>query len=193
MLLKFSQFITEKWSGDNITIFDVDDTLTVTAAKIRVHDPKSGKYFEITPKEFNEYQKDPEHVLDFTDFKNPDILKAGRIITWVMSILRNTMATERAVGIITARDDKNLIINFLSHHDIDINPNFIFAINDPKADFTGSIAERKKQAFKRLIDMGFRNFRFFDDDAENLRLAKELEKEYSIKMYTKQVRKQFYD
>ena len=70
---------------------------------------------------------------------------------------------------------------------------FIFAINDPKASFTGSIAERKKQAFKRLIDMGFRNFRFFDDDAENLRLAKELEKEYSIKMYTKQVRKQFYD
>ena len=53
------------------------------------------------------------------------------------------------------------------------------------------IAKRKQQAFVEFINMGFKNFKFFDDDPENLKLAKELEKEYDIKMFTRQVRKQF--
>jgi len=191
MLLKYSQFISEKWSGDSITIFDVDDTLVLTSAKIKVHDPFTGKNYEMTPKEYNEYERDPNHVLDFSDFTNPDVLKAGRIIDWVMNVLKKTMAVERAVGIITARDSKQLIIDFLQHHNVNINPDFIFAVNSEGEGYTGSNAERKQQAFEKLIDMGFRNFKFFDDDAENLRLAKELEKKYDIKMLTRQVRKQF--
>ena len=191
MLLKYSQFISEKWSGGSITIFDVDDTLVLTSAKIKVHDPFTGKNYEMTPKEYNEYERDPNHVLDFSDFTNPDVLKAGRIIDWVMNVLKKTMAVERAVGIITARDSKELIIDFLQHHNVNINPDFIFAVNSEGEGYTGSNAERKQQAFEKLIDMGFRNFKFFDDDAENLRLAKELEKKYDIKMLTRQVRKQF--
>jgi hypothetical protein len=190
-LQTYSQFITEKWSGDSITIFDIDDTVVVSNAKIKVHDPESGKRYELTPKEFNEYKKDPNHVLDFSDFQNPDILKAGRVIDWVMNVLQKTLQVERAVGIITARDSKDLIIDFLLHNGVDINPDFIFAVNDPRSNFTGSIAKRKQQAFVEFINMGFRNFKFFDDDPENLRLAKELEKEYDIKMFTRQVRKQF--
>ena len=191
MLLRYSQFISEKWSGDSITIFDVDDTLVLTSAKIKVHDPFTGKNYEMTPKEYNEYERDPDHILDFSDFTNPDVLKAGRIIDWVMNVLKKTMAVERAVGIITARDSKQLIIDFLQHHNVNINPDFIFAVNSEGEGYTGSNAERKQQAFEKLIDMGFRNFKFFDDDAENLRLAKELEKKYDIKMLTRQVRKQF--
>jgi hypothetical protein len=190
-LLKYSQFITEKWSGNSITIFDIDDTLVLTNSKIRVHDPETGKTYELTPKEFNEYQKDPNHVLDFSDFRNPDILKAGRIIDWVMNILQKTLQIERAVGIITARDSKDLVIDFLLHNGVDINPDFIFAVNDPKSNFTGSIAERKQQAFVEFIDMGFKNFKFFDDDSENLKLAKQLEKQYDITMQAKLVKSNF--
>jgi hypothetical protein len=190
-LLKYSQFITEKWSGNSITIFDIDDTLVLTNSKIRVHDPKTDKTYELTPKEFNEYQKDPNHVLDFSDFRNPDILKAGKVIDWVMNILQKTLQIERAVGIITARDNKDLIIDFLLHNGVDINPDFIFAVNDPRSNFTGSIAERKQQAFVEFIDMGFKNFKFFDDDPENLKLAKQLEKQYDIKMQAKQVKSNF--
>jgi hypothetical protein len=190
-LLKYSQFITEKWSGNSITIFDIDDTLVLTNSKIRVHDPKTDKTYELTPKEFNEYQKDPNHVLDFSDFRNPDILKAGKVIDWVMNILQKTLQIERAVGIITARDNKDLIIDFLLHNGVDINPDFIFAVNDPRSNFTGSIAERKQQAFVEFIDMGFKNFKFFDDDPENLKLAKQLEKQYDITMQAKQVKSNF--
>lgn len=190
-LLKYSQFITEKWSGNSITIFDIDDTLVLTNSKIRVHDPETGKTYELTPKEFNEYQKDPNHVLDFSDFRNPDILKAGKVIDWVMNILQKTLQIERAVGIITARDNKDLVIDFLLHNGVDINPDFIFAVNDPRSNFTGSIAERKQQAFVEFIDMGFKNFKFFDDDSENLKLAKQLEKQYDITMQAKLVKSNF--
>jgi hypothetical protein len=192
MLVKrYNEFIKERWSGDSITVFDIDDTLIFTSAKIKVHDPETGKYYELTPKEFNDYKKEPSHKLDFSDFKSLDILKAGKIIDWVMKILKDTIKNERAVGIITARDDKQLVIDFLKHNGVDVNPNFIFAINDPESEFkTGTIADKKQQAFKKFIEMGFKNFKFYDDDEENLRLAKELEGG-DIKMDVEQVKHHF--
>jgi hypothetical protein len=178
----YTQFLTERWSGDSITVFDVDDTLTISNAKIKVHDPASGEYFELTPKQFNDYKKDPGHKLDFSDFKSKEILKAGKIIDSVMDILKETIKREKAVGIITARDDKDLIIDFLLHNGVDVNPDFIFAINEPNSGFTGSIAVKKQQAFERFIKMGFKNFKFYDDDRENLKLAKDLERKYDINM-----------
>jgi hypothetical protein len=126
--------------------------------------------------------------MDFSDFKNLDILKAGTIIENIFSILKKEMRKGGRVGIITARDDRNLIYQFLLHHGVVINPNYIFAVNDPALDFKGSVAERKKQAFIELIKMGFRDFTFYDDDAENIRIAKELDGEIEgIHIKTKHV------
>ena len=161
-----------------ITIFDVDDTLVVTKSKIKVTDHKTGKAYELSPKEFNEYENSPNHELDFSDFQNAKILKAGKIIDWVFNILKATMKKGKRVGIVTARDNSKLIYDFLIHHGVDVNPKYIFAINDPKQGFNGdTIAKRKKQAFKRFIDMGFNDITFFDDDKENIKLAKELDRE----------------
>ena len=46
---------------DKINIFDVDDTLVVTDSKIKVTDNKNGKVYELTPKEFNEYESKKHH------------------------------------------------------------------------------------------------------------------------------------
>ena len=131
-----------------ITIFDVDDTLVVTRSKIKVHNPKTGFSAELTPQQFNTFRKIPNDKMDFSDFQSLDILKAGKIIEWVFSILRRTIQKGKPVGIITARDDAKLIQQFLAHHGININPQYIFAINDPSLGFKGSTAERKKEAFK---------------------------------------------
>ena len=45
----------------SITIFDVDDTLVVTRSKIKVHNPKTGFSAELTPQEFNTFQKRPNY------------------------------------------------------------------------------------------------------------------------------------
>ena len=72
-----------------ITIFDVDDTLVVTRSKIKVHNPKTGFFKELTPQEFNTFKKRPNDKIDFSDFRDLDILKAGKIIEWVFSIFKN--------------------------------------------------------------------------------------------------------
>ena len=164
-------------NNQSITIFDVDDTLVVTKSKIKVHNPNTGFSTELTPQEFNTFQKRPNDNMDFSDFQNPNILKGGMIIEWVFDILKRTIAKGKPVGIITARDSADLIYDFLSHHGVKINPDYIFAINDPNLGFTGSTAEKKKEAFMKFVQMGFRNFTFFDDDRENVNIAKKLAKE----------------
>lgn len=162
----------------HITVFDLDDTLIVTKSKIRVSNPKTGFSAELTPQQFNEFERREHDEMDFSDFKNLEILKAGLIIEWVFSILKRTLSKGNPVGIITARDDAKLIYNFFTYHGVHINPSYIFAINDPTADFTGKIAERKKQAFIKLMELGFKRFTFFDDDKENIKIAKSLTKEF---------------
>ena len=171
-----------------ITIFDVDDTLVVTRSMIKVHNPKTGFSTELTPQEFNTFKKRPNDKMDFSDFQSLDILKGGKIIEWVFSILKRTIQKGKAVGIITARDDAKLIQQFLAHNGININPQYIFAINDTSLGFKGSIPERKKQAFRKFIEMGFNDFTFFDDDEENIKLAKSLNKESGIKMKAKLIK-----
>ena len=174
--LKYTDFIDPKKSGkyQSITIFDVDDTLIVTKSKIKVTDTITGEKIELTPAQFNEFEKGSHHAMDFSDFKNLDILKAGKIVDKIFKILKETMDNGRRVGIITARDDRNLIYQFLLHNGVVVNPQYIFAINDPSLQFKGSIAEKKRGAFVELIKMGFRDFIFYDDDKENIKIANEL-------------------
>jgi hypothetical protein len=178
-------------SRKDITIFDIDDTLVITRSKIKVHNPKTGFAADLTPQEFNTFKKRPHDKMDFSDFQSLDILKAGKIIEWVFSILKRTIIKGKPVGIITARDSSSLIQQFLSHNGININPNYIFAINDPGLKLKGSTAERKKEAFRKFIDMGFTNFTFFDDDRENINLANSLNKEPGIKMKAKLIKQKW--
>jgi len=163
--------------GKDITVFDVDDTLVVTKSKIKVFNPKTGYEIELTPQEFNTFKTKAYDKFDFSDFRDLEILKGGKIIEWVFNILKRTIAKGKAVGIITARDDAKLIYDFLSHNGVKINPDYIFAINDPSLGFTGSTAQKKKEAFMKFVQMGFRNFQFFDDDRENIKIANSLNKE----------------
>jgi hypothetical protein len=177
--LKYQDFVdpSRKEKFEAITIFDVDDTLVITDSKIRVTDSKTGEQITLSPAEFNEFEKHPHHEMDFSDFRNLDILKAGKIIDKVFNVLKKAMNRGRRVGIITARDDKDLIFQFLLHHGVIVNPKYIFAVSDPNNGFTGSIADRKKQAFMELITIGFNDFIFYDDDKENINIANSLGKE----------------
>jgi hypothetical protein len=189
--LKYTDFVDPKRKGkfEAITVFDVDDTLVVTKSKIKVTDTNTGESFELTPAQFNEFEKQSHHNMDYSDFKNLDILKAGRIVDKIFNILKETMDKGRRVGIITARDDRNLIYQFLLHHGVVVNPQYIFAINDPALSFQGSVAEKKRQAFIELIKMGFRDFIFYDDDLENIKIANGLNQEIEgIRIKTKHVK-----
>jgi len=183
----YLQFINEafykrpgkSYHGRKIAVFDLDDTIVVSKAKIKVHDQKTDKYFELTPEEYNEYEKQPSHTLDFSEFKDLEIMKAGKLIHYYLKILRTAYKSKVAVGIVTARDDKEMIFRWLEEHlKVRIDKSLIFAVNDPVHGFKGSVADRKTQAFKEIIEMGYKDIQFYDDDKANIRLVKGLEKEY---------------
>jgi len=174
------------YHGSKILVFDLDDTLVITDAKIKVCDKETGECISLTPEEFNEYEYKPSHELDFDDFKSLEIMKAGRMIDYYLKIFKDAYRMKLAVGVVTARDDRDMIYKWLKDHvGYHIDKDLIFAVNDRVHGFTGSISDKKKQAFTEFINMGYTDFQFFDDDDANLRLVKSLEKEHDgIKIAT---------
>lgn len=173
-------------TGNKLVIFDLDDTLVKTDAKIKIVDRKTGKVIkEMTPQDFNTFEsKSKRQVLNFDDFLNPEILRQGKFIHEIFSKLKGYYKKGIPVSIVTARSSSELVRNFFLDHGIDIHPQLVIAINDPQYDYEGSIADKKKQAIKDLIDLGFKHLTFFDDSEENLKLAKEAEgyKDAKIKL-----------
>lgn len=148
-----NEAIKGPFSKTKILVYDIDDTLVITDAKIRVCNQKTGECHELTPEEFNAYEKKKGYILDFDDFKSIEVMKAGRMIKKYLDILAKNYKAGNAIGIITARDDEKMIYDWMKDHvGFHIHPELIWCINDPKRKLKGDIATRKQQAmqwFKR--------------------------------------------
>lgn len=198
-LTTYNEFVNEAmrlgkpYHGSKIVVFDLDDTLVITDAKIKVCDKKTGECYALTPEEFNEYETQPHHELDFSDFRSLEVMKAGKLIEYYLKIFKEAYKMKLAVGIVTARDNKQMIYQWMREHvGFRIDGDLIFAVNDKVHGFTGSISDKKKEAFKELIEMGYNDFQFFDDDDSNLKLVKSLENEYKdVKITTHKANKKF--
>jgi hypothetical protein len=170
---------------NRLIVFDLDDTLIISAAKIKVLNPKNQRVIlELTPAEFNHYSHDPKNTLSFAEFEDAEVLRKSTFITEIVDQLLNYYKSGVHVSIVTARSSSKLIRNFFLENGIDIHPDLVIAVNDPQYKFTGSIAERKKQAIHKLVEDGYTDFIFFDDNDENLALAKEIENEKDVRVQT---------
>lgn len=169
----------EGYSKSKIFIFDIDDTLVISNAKIIVTDMDTGESFSLTPEDFNSYQRNHRHVLNFDEFKSLEILKAGKLIEKYLKVLEDNYKKDNAIGVITARDDREMIYTWLKEHvGFHVDKKLIFAVNDPVHGFEGKIADRKKQAFEEFINMGYISLTFFDDDRENIKIIRKVAKEH---------------
>lgn len=182
----YTEFVNEvlrtgkPYHGSKILVFDLDDTLVISSAKIKVCNKTTGECYTLTPEEFNSYEKNAAEELNFDEFKSLEIMKAGKLIDYYLKIFKEAYKMKIAVGIVTARDDRDMIYRWLREHvGYRIDKDLIFAVNDPVHKYKGSISDRKKSAFKDLIDMGYNDFQFYDDDQANLTLVKSLEDEHS--------------
>lgn len=162
---------------EKLIIFDLDDTLIRSNAKIKIVSKKTGRVLkELTPSEFNFYiGKSRNHSLNFDDFESEEILRKSRFIRRIFNRFKKYYSEGIPVSIVTARSSSELVRNFMLEKGIDVHPDLVIAINDPKFGYTGSISERKQKAIIDLIDNGYTDLIFFDDNHDNLRLAKEIE------------------
>jgi FMN phosphatase YigB (HAD superfamily) len=174
--------------SEKLAVFDLDDTLIVSDAKIKVLDRRTGKELKsLTPAEFNYFKPNNKVQLSFHEFEDYEILKKSSIITEIMDKLLAFYNSGVHVSIVTARSNNQMIRRFFLENGIDIHPDLVIAVNDPKFGFKGSIAEKKKEALHMLVENGYNDFIFFDDNDENLMLAKEIEKEKDVKVKTVKV------
>ena len=102
----FKNYIEEA-AGKGLTIFDIDETMFITKAKVKV--VKNGKVIKkLDNQEFNTYKKKDGEEYDFGEFKNAEVFKktstpVARMINKVRAILKNATKAGSKVIIVTAR------------------------------------------------------------------------------------------
>jgi hypothetical protein len=178
--MRASDFIKDKPKGI-LTIFDIDDTLFHTTAKINV--VKDGKVVRsLTNQEFNNYELEDGEEYDFGEFRNAEKFRQesepiGPMLDELKTILDHTQGK---VIMLTARadfDDKETFLQTFADHGIDMSKIHVHrAGNLPGKE---GPAERKAVWVRRYLDTGkYDQVSLYDDSMTNLRVFKALEQEY---------------
>lgn len=155
-------------------IFDFDETLVTTKARIQVY--RNGVFVKsMNSKEYNTYVPKKEDKLDFSEFKDPElILNAKKYKMWpVIKNVSNAVKQDKsdsAIYILTARSPivKSYIYEFLKKNGIEIGIEHIITIGDDAGNI--SISGEKRKQLKKLAAQ-YDDITFFDDDPKNIALA----------------------
>jgi len=171
-----------KQKSKKIAIFDLDDTLIFSDAKIKIYDSSSNaEIVALTPSQFNYHAMSHGQYMVFDDFECEKILGNSRIHKRYFSSLKGYIKRGVETAIVTARGNKKIVVGFFKEKGVKIKPSMIYAVHDQKTSFHGSISERKKQAIQDIIKKGYKDIVFYDDNLENLQSAEELQSE-SVKI-----------
>jgi hypothetical protein len=181
-MLKFKEFID---NPGTLNVFDIDDTLFHTTAKISVL--KDGKVVkELSNQDFNTYVLNPGEEFDFAQFRDSDKFyheskPIGRMLDKASIILKRSEKNPNSrVVIITARanfnDKEKFLDTFRKHH---------FDIDKVRVERAGNINDVHDVAFKKVIIIRnyintklYNKVRLFDDSMANLKAFLKLKSEY---------------
>ena len=176
-------YLLEASAGKGLTIFDIDETLFHTKAKINVK--KDGKVISsLNNMDFNTYKLKDGESFDFGQFKSAKVFNTtstpiAKMITKAKAIIRNSIKKGSKVIVVTARgdmDDKKLFVNTFKAQGLDMDNVYIERAGNIGLD---SAAKNKEVVFRKYLDTGlYKRIRLFDDAIENLKALTSLKKEY---------------
>ena len=173
----------------DLSIFDIDETLFHTKAKVQVL--KDGKINKILDnQQFNSYKLKKGESFDYGQFKSAKIFKETstpitKIIKKAKRIIHFAIRSRSKVIIVTARqdmDDKKLFKEAFEAQGIDIGKVYV--------ERAGNIGKKTASAnkvviFKKYLDTGrYARVRLFDDDKNNLKAFMSLQKNYANVKFT---------
>jgi len=173
----------------DLSIFDIDETLFHTKAKVQVL--KDGKINKILDnQQFNSYKLKNGESFDYGQFKSAKIFKETstpitKIIKKAKRIIHYAIRSGAKVIIVTARqdmDDKKLFKEAFEAQGIDIGKVYV--------ERAGNIGKKTASAnkvviFKKYLDTGrYARVRLFDDDKNNLKAFMSLQKNYANVTFT---------
>jgi len=178
----FGEYLEER-SGIGLTIFDIDETMFKTKAKVKVM--KDGKLVKsLDNQQFNKYKLKKGESFDFGQFRSAEIFNKtstpiARMINKVKVILKNATKAGSKVIIVTARpnfDNKELFLDTFRKQGIDIDNIYVERAGNLG---TGPAAQNKVVIFKKYLDQKkFKRMRLFDDAMSNIKAFLDLKKEY---------------
>lgn len=167
----------------DLIIFDIDDTLLHTTAKIKVVDANGNVVRELTNQEFNNYNLQPGEQFDFGEFRNAEKFRQESqpivpMIRKLKTILDN--AGNAKVIMLTARSDFDNKEEFLQTFlDLGIDMSRVHVHR------AGNLPGDEPPAYKKAVwvrkylnTREYGHVRLYDDSMSNLRVFKELKKEY---------------
>lgn len=167
-------------------MFDVDDTLFHTTAKIHVKD-KTGKTVQtLDNKEFNTHTLPADHHYDFSEFRNAEKFhKESKPIPKMIGKIKKIHANvkqkpDSKVILNTARadfDDKNKFLDKFKKHGIDIDNIHVERAGNLPGD--EHPAEKKAQIVRNhLARKDYKHVTLYDDSVSNLKRLLKMKHEY---------------
>jgi hypothetical protein len=193
-MIKFYQYLAEedavkKSSGGTLHMFDVDDTLFHTTAKIHVKDTKSGKTVKtLDNKEFNTHTIKPGQHYDFHEFRNAEkfhkesepIHPMINKIKAIQKNVENKPESNSKVILNTARadfDDKHKFLDKFRKHGINMDKIHVERAGNIPGD--EHPAEKKAQVVRNhLARKDYKHVSLYDDSTSNLKRLLKMKHEY---------------
>lgn len=147
-------------------IFDFDDTLAVTDAKIRVFrdcHPWSERFVaSLSPREFSSYELKTGEHFDFSEFKDDRFIKDADP-TFLMHLAQEVSGEYQDVFILTAREDDSAdaIQSFLANYHVKAKT--IHCVGGTKE----TIPQKKKEILLAIAQL-YDKIYYYDDCAKNI-------------------------
>lgn len=186
----FKDFYNEsihKLGLGSLTVFDIDDTLFHTTAKIGVLDKQGKRIKELSNSEFNTYAWKEGEQPDFSEFKdaekfNKESAPIPSMVKKMIGMLSNVHKNPKSkVIIITARadfDDRETFLDTFRKQGINIDMVHVERAGNLKIP-NASIAEKKAIIVRKYLDTKrFDVARLYDDAWSNIEEFKLLATEY---------------
>ena len=157
MVKTFRQYLDEA-AGKGLTIFDIDDTLFHTDAKVYVK--KNDKVIHtLTNQEFNTYKLKDGEEFDFGEFRSAKLFQQtstpiGKMIKRARAIIKRAIPKGSKVIMATARsdfDDRDTFLDTFRAHGIDIDKIYVERAGNLEL---GSPAKNKKVIFQKYLKTG---------------------------------------
>jgi hypothetical protein len=176
---RFKEFI----GSGTLTIFDIDETLFHTKAKVAV--VKDGKVVRMLDnQEFNTYKRKAGEEYDFREFKSAEVFR--KTSTPIVNMIAKAKAIVKAKNnpasraiIVTARadfDDKKMFLQTFRDHGLPIDQMHVERSGNLGID---SPAEAKKVVFRKYLNTkNYTKTRLYDDAMSNIKAFLELQEEY---------------
>lgn len=182
---KFLDFLQEEIShSKGLHVFDVDDTLFHTTAKIRVMKGKK-QVDSLSNSQYNTHKLPDGHHYDYSEFRSAEKFDTEskpnqRMIQKMKSLHTKTKAGGGKVIINTARsdfDNKDRFLGAFRKHGVDIDDIHVHRAGNMKGE--GTVAEKKTSIIRNQIDKGnYSHVSLYDDSEHNLQHFLKLKDEY---------------